>query len=413
MFTCHGREVVVSGPAGTGKSRGCLELLHLRALKYAGSRGLITRKERATLTQTALVTFNVEVQPDVDGVRWRTQEQEYRYPNGSVIVVGGLDKEGRKVMSGQYDFIYVNEATELGEVEWENLTTRLRNGKAPYQQIFGDCNPDAPLHWLKRRADSGKTLMLESRHEDNPILWDAEAGQWTARGIEYIEGVLDNLTGVRKLRLRFGQWAAAEGMVYDGWDRAKHLIDQFEIPADWPRYLAIDFGYTNPFVCQWWAQDPDGRLYRYREIYRTQRLVEDHAREIMDLSDGEPKPQAVICDHDAEDRATFEKHTGLTTMAAHKAVSPGIQAVASRFKVAGDGKPRLFYLRGALVAPDAALIDRKKPTCSEEEIEGYVWDTSAGRKRGEEPFKRDDHGMDATRYLVAYFDVKSPELFFA
>jgi predicted transcriptional regulator len=40
----------------------------------------------------------------------------------------------------------------------------------------------------------------------------------------------------------------------------------------------VDFGYTNPFVMQWWAEDPDGRLYLYREIYRTRRLVEDHAK---------------------------------------------------------------------------------------------------------------------------------------
>ena len=29
-------------------------------------------------------------------------------------------------------------------------------------------------------------------------------------------------------------------------------------PINWPRYLAVDFGYTAPFVClQWWARDPD------------------------------------------------------------------------------------------------------------------------------------------------------------
>jgi hypothetical protein len=76
-------------------------------------------------------------------------------------------------------------------------------------------------------------------------------------------------------------------MVYEGWDRAVHLIDRFDIPADWRRIRSIDFGYTNPFVCQWWAIDPDGRMYRYREIYRTRRLVSDHAAEIRKLSAGE------------------------------------------------------------------------------------------------------------------------------
>ena len=31
---------------------------------------------------------------------------------------------------------------------------------------------------------------------------------------------------------------------------------------------SVDFGFTNPIVIQWWAEDPDGRLYLYRELYR-------------------------------------------------------------------------------------------------------------------------------------------------
>ena len=42
---------------------------------------------------------------------------------------------------------------------------------------------------------------------------------------------------------------------------AVHVVDPFDIPTDWSRYLSIDFGYTNPFVAQWWALDHDGRLY--------------------------------------------------------------------------------------------------------------------------------------------------------
>jgi hypothetical protein len=414
LFYRHGPEVLLSGPAGTGKSRACLERLHLLAQKYAGMRGLICRKTRASLTQTTLVTFERKVLHPLDGVVWRAQEQEFRYPNGSRLVVGGLDKP-LKIMSSEYDLIYPAEATELLENDWESLTTRLRNGVMPYQQLMGDCNPDSAVHWLKLRVDAGKTAMLESRHEDNPTLWDAARGGWTEAGAAYI-AKLDALTGVRYLRLRKGIWASAEGLVYDGWDRARHLIDRIPapegakvdgagVPLDWPRYLVVDFGYTNPFVAQWWAEDPDGRLYRYREIYRTQRLVEDHAREIRRLSEGEPVVRDVVCDHDAEDRATLERHLGLTTTAAPKAVSPGIQAVASRLKAAGDGKPRLFLLRDALVEADPLLVEKKLPTCSEQEVEAYVWDVANGRKKGEEPVKKDDHGMDALRYLVASRDL--------
>jgi PBSX family phage terminase large subunit len=405
-LTLHDPEVIVAGPAGTGKSRAWLEKLNACAVKYPGMRGLMLRKTRTSLTQSALVTMNEKVHPEIHGARFHTTQQAYLYPNGSVLVVAGLDKDS-KVLSQEYDLIYVQEATEITEHEWEILTTRARNWAMPYQQVGGDCNPDAPTHWIRQRAARGGLTFLESRHEDNPLLVNPD-GSYTTEGAAYLSR-LDALTGVRFKRLRQGIWAAAEGMVYDeAWDPAVHVIDRFPIPASWARYLSIDFGYINPFCCQWWAMDHDGRLYRYREIYMTRRLVEDHAREIKALSAGESL-RLVICDHDAEDRATLTRHLDLDTVPATKTISPGIQAVAMRLRTAGDGRPRLFYLRDSLVERDPRLEEAKLPCCTEEEYESYVWDTRLGRKKGEVPVDKDNHGMDATRYMVAQFDVEPEE----
>jgi hypothetical protein len=401
LFRDESPELLASGPAGTGKSRACLEKLYWAADKYPGMRALIVRQVRASLTTTGLVTWESLVVPP--GSAWlgecsREHRLEYTFPNGSVVTTGGLDKPA-KIMSSEYDLIYVQEATELKEEGWEALTTRLRNGVLPYQQLLADCNPSAPTHWLKKRCEAGKCRMLESRHEDNPRLWDGRG--WTPGGRRYL-AALDNLTGARKLRLRFGRWVQAEGVVYDGWDSAVHVVDPFPVPPEWPRYWAVDFGYTNPFVCQWWAMDPDGRLYLYREIYRTKRLVEDHARHALRLSGDEPKPAGVYGDHDAEDRATFVRHAGLGVTAAVKAVSPGIQLVTERLQKAGDGKPRLFLFRGATVERDPELVEAKRPTSTEEEFDSYSWAKAAdGKPNKEEPVKEFDHGLDALRYLVA------------
>lgn len=395
IFDRREDEVVLAGPAGTGKSRACLEYVHKQLIQYPGSRALALRKTHISLVESAVVTYREKVLDPADGVSFYGGSQQepaaFRYPNGSRLLLGGMDRPG-KVMSKEYDLIYVQEATELNENEWETLTTRLRWGVMPVQQLVGDCNPDAPTHWLKRRGDAGKTVLLESRHEDNPSVTP-----------EYL-AKLDALTGVRYLRLRLGLWAAAEGMVYEAWDRAIHLVDRFEIPGTWPRYWSVDFGYTNPFVWQCWAEDYDGRLYLEREIYRTQRLVEDHARDILRVTARLPRPQAIYCDHDAEDRATLERHLEMTTEGAYKAVSPGLQAVASRLRPAGDGLPRLVFFRDALVERDPALDESKRPASTVEEFDGYVWDTANGRRTGEAPVKRDDHGMDALRYMVATKD---------
>jgi phage terminase large subunit len=408
-MTDRSEEIILDGPAGTGKTRGLLEKVHLILLNHPGAKALMVRKTLAALKGAALQTYQRQVLHPADRVTFyggnAVEPPQFRYPNRSRLYMGGMDDPG-KVMSSEYDVIYVNEATELNLGEWEQLTTRLRNGVVPYQQQLGDCNPDAPAHWAKRRAESGRLRLRQSRHEDNPALWDAERGDWTAAGRAYI-AKLDALTGVRHLRLRKGIWAAAEGMVYDGWDRAIHVVPRFEVtddnpngdpPRAWPRYLSVDFGYTNPFCCQWWAEDPDGRLWRYREIYMTQRLVEDHAETIKAV--GLDGVRAIVCDHDAEDRATLARKLGRPTLAAYKAVAPGIQATAARLKPAGDGRPRLLFLADSLVEKDPELADAGRPTCTEDEVESYVWDTRAGLKKGDQPVKRDDHGCLIAGTLV-------------
>ncbi len=270
--------------------------------------------------------------------------------------------------------------------------------------------------WLNVRCNEGITTRLLSRHEDNPRLYDTKTNDWTQEGRRYIFEVLGGLTGVRLARLRYGVWAASEGSVYqDSWDRNRNVIDRFPLPATWERYLCIDFGFVNPFVCGWWARDPDGRLICYREIYLTQKLVEDHAKDIKRLSrwgqdGGDPLPREIICDHDAEGRQTLERHLGLITRPAYKAVSEGIQAVAAVLKPAGDGRPRLMYFRDALVERDRDLAARKKPTCTVEEYDTYIWRQGPNVTVKDEPNKEDDHGMDMSRYIVARFSLRPTDV---
>lgn len=424
LFNCRDGEVLLSGPAGTGKSRACLEKLHILCLKNPGITCLIVRKTLASLGSTALKTYReiVAVEAFESGLvdfygGSAEKPPQYRYYNGpkgevgSTICIGGMDKPS-KVMSSEYDVIYVQEAVELSVDDWEALTTRLRNWKLSFQQLIADTNPDKPTHWLKNRSD---LRIFESRHEENPELFDDD-GELTDRGRAYI-GKLDRLTGVRKLRLRDGLWVASEGIIYDEFDPSVHLVDRFEIPDSWVRWWAVDFGYTHPFVLQRWAEDGDGRLYLYAENFHTRKLVEDHARDVLRVvcpgaPEGaepgvhgtwkEPKPRAIVCDHQASDRATLERHLGLSTIPAYKAVTTGIQAVQGRLRAESDGKPRLFVLRDSVWQVDEELREHNLPTCSGDEFSSYVWADTAK----EQPVKAYDDGMDAMRYIVAQRDLE-------
>jgi phage terminase large subunit len=422
-------EVLLAGPAGTGKSRAVLEKLHLICLLSPNVRCLIVRKTLESLKTSGLKTWERDVVKEalLDGtvnyyggsVR---EPAQYRYSNGSSLAMAGLDKPG-KVMSTEWDVIYVQEATEIDEDGWLALSSRLRNGAISFQQLIADCNPDHPTHWLKLRCEAGATLMLHSRHEDNPRYF-TEDGAKTRAGQDYMAR-LDALTGVRKLRLRDGIWAAAEGVIHEEFDPALHLVDPFVIPADWQRIWSVDFGYVHPFVWQDWAIDPDGAMILVREIYRTQTLVEDHARTIRTLMgvgpidwetgrareyDGLPvtgwdakRPYIIVCDHDAEDRATLERHLGWPTRPASKNVADGIQATSARFRLDGRGRPRIMIFKHSVVGGrDQNLIDAKKPASTGEEIPGYVWND----KGKDEPLKENDDGDDAMRYAVMERDVQ-------
>lgn len=407
LWEAREHEVIISGPYETGKTLSALYKLHALLCLFPKSRALMVRRTYKSLINSAGVTYEQKIlpvppsNPRCPVTKFGGEHPEfYQYPNGSRLVVGGMDKPD-KFLSAEYDFIYVNQSEELRLDDWEKLVGRAtgRAGNAPYSQVFGDCNPDAPTHWIKQRA---AVRLIESRHEDNPRLYAAERKEWTEQGRRTIS-ILDGLTGLRYKRGRLGLWVAAEGQVYE-YDPALHLKPPtFHIPSTWRRIRAIDFGYTNAFVCLWLAIDPDGRVYLYRQIYMTKRTVKVHAEQIKKLT-GNERIEATVADHDAEDRATLREN-GIDTIAADKRITVGIERVEERLKKAGDGRPRLFVIEDSLVEMDEELRSQYKPVNLEEEFASYTYPLAASGKPVKElPLDIDNHAADALRYGVMYVD---------
>lgn len=388
--------------------------LHITCLLVPNVQALIVRATHASLKGSTLAAFErfvAKQEIESKEVAWfggsGAKPAGYYYPNGSVIMVMGVDQPG-KALSMSLDRVLIDEASQVSVVAYETLLTRLRGSADTFRQAVCCTNPDNPDHWLKRRADDPDTplKMYTSLHQDNPYLFTRD-GKATEAGTDYL-GFLNNLTGLRRARYLEGRWVGAEGLVFDDWREDVNVVDELPDMSGWRLVLSVDFGFSNQFTCGFWRIDPDGRLWLTHEISKSQVLVEDHARHIKKIleDEGLPTPEAVICDHDAEDRATLTRHLGLPTVAAKKAVSRGVQITQARIRKAGDGKPRLYVYRHALIGRDTVAEERKIPRGTIAEVNSYVWETVRGSDGipKESPRKQHDHSMDQMRYACAYLD---------
>lgn len=390
--------LLLTGSAGGGKSRLAAEKVHAYCQKYPGSTWLMLRKAREWSGRSIVPFYAQTIVGNDPNVRFNRSEGAFYYRNGSTVYSGGMldDKQREAVRSiggaGGLDGAWLEEANAFTRQDFEEIIGRVRHTAADWQQIILTTNPDAPTHWIYNDLiQGGNASTYYSGARDNPYNSPA-----------YVAN-LDKLTGVLSERLVHGRWVQAEGAVYDEYDPAIHVIDAKHCPEFVRRICAIDFGYTNPFVCQWWGLDSDDRMYLYRELYVTRQLVEDMAKRILALTADE-YVEAFVADHDAEDRATLERH-GVSTTKAQKAVAVGIQATQARLKRQPDGRARLFVVRNALVAADSLLEGAKLPLCTQDELPGYSWVKRAdGKSNREEPVKVNDHGCDAMRYAVMHID---------
>ena len=366
LFYSHDREVLIEGPAGTGKTRAILEKCHLLCEEVPGLRVLWLRATRASVSESVLATFENKVLV-VDsyltkGAK-RPQRRSYDYRNGAQIVIGGLDQVSR-IMSSEYDIICVFEATEVHLDSWETLLTRGRNNALPWQQQIADCNPAGPQHWLIKRAGTEDMRHLASRFKDNPSLTP-----------EYLETLATKLSGHRRARLYDGLWVGASGAVYPDIDSC--FVEHFDPP---PGRLVggIDFGWTNPFAALGgtvYIDDDRAILYIWYERYRSHCLIAAHAKAL-------PTGHVWFADP-SEPASIAEIHrAGHSIHKAYNDILVGVNAVTRRI----DTK---------------TLLISKRCTALRAEVEAYRYKEDSD---SEKPIDESNHACDALRYLVMGID---------
>jgi len=189
-----------------------------------------------------------------------------------------------------------------------------------------------------------------------------------------------------------GEFASFYGAVYKTYNRRTHIVKPFAIPKGWRRYRGFDFGFTNPFVCLWLAQDKDDNWYVYEEYYRPKTCIGEHITNVKKLSAVETYQRSFADPENAEDRAELRK-AGIPTLGARKDVAKGIEVVQSKLKVKENGKPSLF------------IFNTCRNLCREFAMYHYPEGSSSKNPR-DLPVQKDDHALDALRYVI--YSIEKP-----
>jgi hypothetical protein len=224
-------------------------------------------------------------------------EDEIRFWNGSKVYLCHCkdEKDIYKYQGAEIHVLLIDELTHFTEAMYRFLRNRVRmvgiiipkQYAGQFPRILCGANPGNIGHlWVKntfvtltepmritlRPANDGgmKRQYIPARLEDNPSMAEDDPG-YESR----LEG-LGSETLVRAMR--WGDWDVIEGAFFDCWDRKKHVIRPFQIPEDWLRFRAGDWGSAKPFAFYWKAVAseqtvaggiiiPRGALVVYREWY--------------------------------------------------------------------------------------------------------------------------------------------------
>lgn len=275
-------EVLFAGARGGGKSY-ALIIDPIRYCDNKNFRALVIRKTMPELRQ--LIGWAKDIYFDAyPGTKWKEQEKIFIFPSGAKVEFGHLetDSDVDRYRGQEYTWIGVDEITLFGNEESiDRLLGSLRTTDGALKTYFrATSNPNGPGRaWVKRRfvdkALSGQRYekvletslgpmtktgkWINSMTEDNPILLSKNP-QYLA----WLESLPENL----RKAWRYGDWNVAEGVAFPDFFYPTHVVKPFEIPQNWLKFRACDWGFTSMAVCLWFTADEDGNIYIYRE-YKT------------------------------------------------------------------------------------------------------------------------------------------------
>jgi phage terminase large subunit len=252
----EGKTVIsCQGSSRSAKSYNILIYLVLHCLQHKETRLSIVRKTLPALKGSILIDFKeIMMKLDIwDDKQFNKTELIYRFSNGSWIEFFSTDNE-QKIRGRKRQILFVNEANELNELEWQQLVMRT--------SLFSiiDYNPSfSEDHWIEGVNNDCDTLHFISTYKDNPFL-----EQKIIDDIEKLKDKNKSLWTVYGLGLR----AVIEGRIFERFE----IVDKIPEWIKWRRGC-VDYGYSNDPTAMAEVAIYEQDIYIDEFCYRTKMLT--------------------------------------------------------------------------------------------------------------------------------------------
>lgn len=267
------------GSAGSGKSYTIAQRIIIRCTKEP-IRVLVCRRYATTLRNSCFALFK-EILTKwqlLPYVKVKETDMSITFPNGSQIIMVGLDTEEKLLSLTNISTVWVEEAYEVEKSKVEQLNLRMR-GTAANQQLILSWNPISKHSWLYEFTVNNppeNSVFIHSTYKDNPFL-----------NPEYVQALDEmEIRNPEKYRVYGrGEWGVdSSGLVIKNWK--SEAFDAMELAAAGLEHRAgMDLGWIDKSaIIDTLYDKANHTIYVFNEFYKSGCQPSELAAAIKDMN---------------------------------------------------------------------------------------------------------------------------------
>jgi len=371
LFQSTSPELCVRGGANAGKSYSIADKLLLQPRVQSGKRlrALVIRKTFPSMRSSVIDIFKRRAEAHRINFIMNEQKHTAQCENLEIVFKSLNNKEDYIAVKSMtdIDFVWVNEITELRELDFDILRMRIRGGESSYSQFMFDFNPVGKTSWVFKRffangnGNGNGVEKLCYTVLDNPWAKPEE--------IEKLRSYKEVDDNIYKIYFQ-GEWGELEGVIYE-WDfePLPEKVDEV--------FYGGDFGYS---------VDPAAlvRIYRKADEFWIEEVLYEKGLTNTELGN-------IMIDRMVKDEVSYWDAAEPKSIQELKDMGINVKPCKKGADSIRAGIDFLKSLKIHIVEGSENIIREQK---------SYIWQKDKDGNALNVPINFNNHAMDAVRYGI-------------